>query len=239
MCAITRSPGMNPCTPSPTCLTTPASSLPGEKGSSGLNWYLFWMRRTSGKFTPLAFTDTRSCPLAGAGDGMSSTTSASGGPQLLHSPAVMRALLRSWRHHSRVAVSATIGGLRCAEGGSHGRKRDAARAAVRRFLETVPGVHHRLGDHPAGHPYRCLGHLRPPIHRAVWAGENPDLRRLGARCASSAGSDSLLAVPRRNAGEDADWGKDRQCEDTGQAFYGSADWPVLRVHRFHASRHSI
>src|SRR5207249_105554 len=54
MCAITRSPGMKPCTPSPTCLTTPAISLPGEKGSSGLNWYLFWMRRTSGKFTLLA-----------------------------------------------------------------------------------------------------------------------------------------------------------------------------------------
>src|SRR5437762_5045805 len=34
--------GMKPCTPSPTCLTTPAISLPGEKGSSGLNWYLFW-----------------------------------------------------------------------------------------------------------------------------------------------------------------------------------------------------
>src|SRR5256885_7514146 len=95
MCAITRSPGMKPCTPSPTCLTTPAISLPGEKGSSGLNWYLFWMRRTSGKFTPLAFTETRSCPLPGAGDGMSSTTSDSGGPQSLHSTAFMRALSRS------------------------------------------------------------------------------------------------------------------------------------------------
>src|SRR5882762_2468816 len=92
MCAITRSPGMKPCTPSPACLTTPAISLPGEKGSSGLNWYLFWMRRTSGKFTPLAFTDTKSCPLPGFGEGTSSTTSASGGPHVLHSTAFMRAL---------------------------------------------------------------------------------------------------------------------------------------------------
>src|SRR5437879_3740514 len=69
MCAITRSPGMKPCTPSPTCLTTPAISLPGEKGRSGLNWYLFWMRRTSGKFTPLAFTDTKAvlCPASAKG----------------------------------------------------------------------------------------------------------------------------------------------------------------------------
>jgi hypothetical protein len=33
---------------SPTSLTTPASSLPGENGNGGLNWYLFWMISTSG-----------------------------------------------------------------------------------------------------------------------------------------------------------------------------------------------
>src|SRR6267154_2484182 len=151
MCAITRSPGMKPCTPSPTCLTTPAISLPGEKGSSGLNWYLFWMRRTSGKFTPLAFTETRSCPLPGAGDGTSSTTSESGGPQSLHSTALMRAFLRSCRHHSRPVASATIVGLPCIapEGGSHGRRHHRqARAQVRRIVETAGCFDHRY-HHPA------------------------------------------------------------------------------------------
>ncbi len=33
--AITRSPGFTRVTPSPTALTTPASSLPGENGSGG------------------------------------------------------------------------------------------------------------------------------------------------------------------------------------------------------------
>src|SRR5207302_7225271 len=119
MCAITRSPGMKPCTPSPTCLTTPAISLPGEKGSSGLNWYLFWMRRTSGKFTPLAFTDTKSCPLPGAGDRMSSTTSASGGPHVLHSTAFMRDLSGLRGHHKALLLRSQMSGYH-AEGGDHG-----------------------------------------------------------------------------------------------------------------------
>src|SRR5882762_10275645 len=110
MCAITRSPGMKPCTPSPTCLTTPAISLPGEKGSSGWNWYLFWMRRTSGKFTPLAFTETKSCPLPGAGDGMSSTTSESGGPQFLHSTAFIRALSGFLGHHKALLLRSQMSG---------------------------------------------------------------------------------------------------------------------------------
>src|SRR2546423_10638937 len=110
MCAITRSPGMKPCTPSPTCRTTPAISLPGEKGNSGLNWYLFWMRRTSGKFTPLAFTDTRSCPLPGAGEGTSSTTSESGGPQFLHSTAFMRDLSGFPGHHKALLLRSQMSG---------------------------------------------------------------------------------------------------------------------------------
>src|SRR5882762_1790263 len=116
MCAITRSPGMKPCTPSPTCLTTPAISLPGEKGSSGLNWYLFWMRRTSGKFTPLAFTETRSCPLPGAGDATSSTTSESGGPQFLHSTALMRALSGFPGHHKALLLRSQMSGYHAPKG---------------------------------------------------------------------------------------------------------------------------
>src|SRR5215216_1935477 len=42
-----RSPTVTPSTPAPTELTTPAISAPGEKGSGGLNWYRFWMMRTS------------------------------------------------------------------------------------------------------------------------------------------------------------------------------------------------
>src|SRR6266850_1777210 len=115
MCAITRSPGMKPCTPSPTCLTTPAISLPGEKGSSGLNWYLFWMRRTSGKFTPLAFTETRTCPLPGLGEGMSSTTSASGGPHSLHSTAFMRDLFEFAGHHKAMLPRSQMSGYHACE----------------------------------------------------------------------------------------------------------------------------
>ena len=44
----TRSPAVSPSTPSPTALTTPAISPPGEKGRGGLNWYLSSMISTSG-----------------------------------------------------------------------------------------------------------------------------------------------------------------------------------------------
>ena len=37
LAAITRSPGFTPVTPSPSSLTTPATSPPGENGGSGLN----------------------------------------------------------------------------------------------------------------------------------------------------------------------------------------------------------
>ena len=78
--AITRSPGFTFVTSSPTWSTTPASSLPGEKGSGGLTWYLFSMMRTSGKLTLAAFTETTTSPAFGVGDGSSSKTSESGGP---------------------------------------------------------------------------------------------------------------------------------------------------------------
>jgi hypothetical protein len=56
--AITRSPILKPLTPEPVRTIIPATSLPGEKGKSGLNWYLPWMMSVSGKFTPAAFTPT-------------------------------------------------------------------------------------------------------------------------------------------------------------------------------------
>src|ERR1044071_2842187 len=79
---MTRSPGFAS-TPEPTDLTMPASSLPGENGSGGLNWYLFWMISTSGKLTLAAFTEITTSPGPGCGDASSSTTSDSGGPNCL------------------------------------------------------------------------------------------------------------------------------------------------------------
>jgi pimeloyl-ACP methyl ester carboxylesterase len=84
---MTRSPGRNVVTPLPTSFTTPASSLPGEKGSGGLNWYLFWMIKTSGKLTLAAFTEITTSPAAGVGDASSSSTSDSGGPYCLQTTA--------------------------------------------------------------------------------------------------------------------------------------------------------
>src|SRR5437764_4657988 len=86
---MTRSPAFQPLTPGPTSLMTPASSLPGENGSGGLNWYLFWMMRTSGKLTLAAFTEITTSPGPGRGEGSSSTTSDSGGPNSLHRTAFM------------------------------------------------------------------------------------------------------------------------------------------------------
>src|SRR5436189_4042669 len=86
---MTRSPGRHWLTSAPTALTTPASSLPGENGSGGLNWYLFWMMSTSGKLTLAAFTVTTTSPAPGFGEGSSSTTSDSGGPNCLQRTAFM------------------------------------------------------------------------------------------------------------------------------------------------------
>src|SRR3970040_2375460 len=88
--AITLSPGLTFFTSGPTSFTTPASSLPGEKGSGGLNWYLFWMMSTSGKFTLAALMLTTTSPGPGFGEGTSSSTSDSGGPNCLQSSAFKR-----------------------------------------------------------------------------------------------------------------------------------------------------
>jgi hypothetical protein len=76
--AITLSPARKLDTPGPTSFTTPASSLPGEKGSGGLNWYLFWMMSTSGKLTLAASTETTTSPGPGRGEGNSSNVRDSG-----------------------------------------------------------------------------------------------------------------------------------------------------------------
>ena len=98
---MTRSPGLTPVTPSPSDFTTPAISLPGENGSGGLTWYLFWMISTSGKLTLAAFTATTTCPLPATGSATSSTTSDSGGPNCLQRTAFIRPAAgcgsRGWR----------------------------------------------------------------------------------------------------------------------------------------------
>src|SRR5688572_16188420 len=81
--AMTRSPTFTRLTPSPTALTTPEHSLPGENGSGGFTWYLFWIIKTSGKLTLAAFTPTTTVPGPGTSGAISSTTSDSGGPNCL------------------------------------------------------------------------------------------------------------------------------------------------------------
>src|SRR5580765_7253019 len=81
--AMTLSPALKAVTPDPPSFTTPASSLPGENGRGGLNWYLFWMMRTSGKLTLAALTATTTSPAPARGEGNSSNVSVSGGPYCL------------------------------------------------------------------------------------------------------------------------------------------------------------
>src|SRR5438270_4912362 len=54
-----------------------------QTASCGLNWYLFWMIRKSGKLTLAALTVTTTSPEPAFGDGSSSMTSDSGGPNCL------------------------------------------------------------------------------------------------------------------------------------------------------------
>src|SRR6266481_7122475 len=99
---ITRSPTLRRSTPSPSAVTTPATSPPGANGSGGRNWYLFWMMRTSGKLTPHARTASTTSPCPAVGDGNSSTTSESGGPYSLQRTAFMHA------HSSSVTRAAAL-----------------------------------------------------------------------------------------------------------------------------------
>src|SRR5687767_12036626 len=69
-----------PCTPSPTPLTTPATSQPGLKGRGGFFWYLPCTMRMSGKLQPMARTSTTTSPARGAGSGTSAYTRDAGSP---------------------------------------------------------------------------------------------------------------------------------------------------------------
>src|SRR5436189_4397459 len=127
------------------------------------------MRRTSGKFTPLAFTETKSCPLPGAGDGTSSTTSESGGPQFLHSTAFMRALSGFPAHHKALLLRSQMSGYHAPEGGgAHGRERDIA--AIRGVLEALARLLHRFADRSGGLRHHCCRDIWKELPRALDAG---------------------------------------------------------------------
>src|SRR5919109_3929411 len=123
---MTRSPLLQPLTPSPTSFTTPASSLPGEKGSGGLNWYLFWMMRTSGKLTLAALTDTTASPDPACGGATSSNVSDSGGPYCLQSTAFIVGLHYANPEYRRRRQAFLRGGRQ--------RRADRVRPRVRRRL---------------------------------------------------------------------------------------------------------
>src|ERR687896_774190 len=121
---MTLSPGRKPCTPAPSSFTTPASSLPGENGSGGLNWYLFWMMRTSGKLRLAALTEITTSPGPARGEASSSTTSESGGPYCLQSTAFIVGLHYANPRHRRRRQAILRGGGQ--------RHADRVRARVRR-----------------------------------------------------------------------------------------------------------
>src|SRR5256714_6382757 len=129
---MTLSPGLRPLTPAPISLTTPASSLPGENGSGGLNWYLFWMMSTSGKLTLAALTATTTSPGPGCGAATSSTTSDSGGPYCLQSTAFIVGLHYANALYRRRRQALLRGGRQ--------RHADRFRARVRRRPSQLGGA---------------------------------------------------------------------------------------------------
>src|SRR5262249_2621932 len=78
---MTRSPGANSVTPSPTLSITPENSPPGENGNGGLVWYLPAMISVSKKFKPTASTLATTSPGPATGSAMSPSSSSSGGPK--------------------------------------------------------------------------------------------------------------------------------------------------------------
>src|SRR3954464_7237372 len=124
---MTLSPAFTFVTPAPTSLTTPASSLPGENGSGGLNWYLFWMMRTSGKLTLAALTVSTTSPGPARGDGRSSTSSESGGPNCLQTTAFINI-----ECHNARADSASLPGFTVRRKDPGNPRLQAARLALGR-----------------------------------------------------------------------------------------------------------
>src|SRR5258706_4215641 len=212
---------------------SPAISLPGEKGSSSLNWYLCWMRRTSGKFTPLAFTETRSCPLSGLGEGTSSTTSASGGPQSLHSTAFMRDLSGFPRNHKALLLRSQMSGYHALEGGGHGRQRDdIARAAIRGLLDALARLLHRLPYPDRDHrPYPYCD-IRKELYPALAAGQDLLGRHPVPGGPAGRRRDPVLALPRGDAGKDAHLGENSGCPHLWSALHRQTRGALLRLPRF-------
>src|SRR6476469_4135167 len=136
---MTRSPGLMVVTPSPTALTIPASSLPGEKGSGGLSWYLFSMIRTSGKLTLAALSLTTASPGPGTGDSTSSNTSDCGGPYALQRIAFMISLGRRLSRRHRDALPRDIArSVAAQERGERGDVLRRRHALQRRALDERP-----------------------------------------------------------------------------------------------------
>src|SRR3954468_7657383 len=159
---MTRSPARTFVTPSPTSLTTPASSLPGEKGSGGLNWYLFWMMRTSGKLTLAALTVSTTSPGPARGDGRSSTSSESGGPNCLQTTAFINI-----ECHNARADSASLPGFTVRRKDPGNTRLQEARLALR-------------GNPDRAAQARCdCAHGRLPAHAAA-ADRSCRLLRYGA-----------------------------------------------------------
>ena len=90
----TSSPSFRCFTALPTELTTPAISLPGVKGSSGLYWYFPWIIRVSGKFKLQAFTLITTSFSPGVKAGRSLRIKSDGGPYFSHTIAFISFYLR-------------------------------------------------------------------------------------------------------------------------------------------------
>src|SRR5688572_25853447 len=74
-------------------------------GGVALYWYLSWSIKVSGKTTAAAATSTSNCPGPGTGSSTDSTTRSSGGPNALHTTALMRGNRRQ-HPHTRTASDA-------------------------------------------------------------------------------------------------------------------------------------
>src|SRR5712691_657968 len=190
------------------------------------------MRRMSGKFTPLAFTDTKSCPLPGAGDRMSSTTSASGGPHVLHSTAFMHALSGFPGHHKARLPRSQGSGYHALEGGGHGRHCDIARAAIRGLLETLARILHRFADRSRGLRDHCCRDIWKELPRALDAGQDPLGRYPVPGRPTGRRRDPVLALPRRDPRKDAHLRENRRRQHVRAAVHGKADWSLFRLPRF-------
>ena len=68
----------------PISVITPEASPPGAKGSSGLNWYLSSIIKTSGKLTDAEYMSTKTKLSSILGSSISRYVKLSGGPYFSH-----------------------------------------------------------------------------------------------------------------------------------------------------------